>query len=234
MTSSPGLLALSVLAASLVLGGCAATPRTPSAARSPSSSSPASAAIVASVASTTIPEGLTLPDEVEGKRERPTTRLYTSVCLDPRPALVDVMPTDERTISTRWSVEGGGVLIERLAVYADADASAEAVADLGRELRRCGRTRSHSGALLVWHRAPADATPVDADEAWHFYDIVSPAAGESAFVSVMRVGTAVYLEDRRVTSDLTDREVVDSLASTGEERLGAFVAELCVFAEAGC
>lgn len=212
---------------SFVAGGCS-DPAGRASAPSPSAStsivSPSATDLGASGWLTAIPSGLRL----SGHSQAYATRLYEYVCLDPARRLRNARLTDQR--ASIHPDGSGGTVIERLAVYADEATATEALDDLRAEVRQCGDTRDESGAKLDWRLVRAQAVPQVA-EAWHLYVLRDPA-DRGAFVSLARLGNAIYFTDHRGTVPLTRASASTTEAGAGARRLRAFRPTLCRFAAA--
>ena len=152
------------------------------------------------------------------------------LCVDPPPRLVDARPTDSRAFYDDTSPAQPG---EALGVYAGPPAAAEAVADWREDVAVCGAAgpQSHSGEPVEWFVRPAEVE--GADEAWQAYELSTDVGGEDAtghdpFVTVARVGSAVYVETFLHPGHLDDASIAQS-AAAGAASVADYLPTLSVF-----
>ncbi|MCW2816229.1 MAG: hypothetical protein JWN84_3684 [Nocardioides sp.] len=181
---------------------------------------------------TTIPAGVRLRHEdtwaVTGRDGHGSPMPW--LCVDPPPRLTDARPTDARA---RYDDRSPAQPSEALGVYAGPPAAAEAVADWREEVAVCGAAgpQSHSGEPVEWF--VREARVEGADEAWHAYELSTDVAGRDLlghdpFVTVARLGNAVYVETFRHPGHLDDASIAEG-AVAGAASVGGYLPALAVF-----
>lgn len=182
---------------------------------------------------TTIPAGVRLPHEghwdVMGNGDDLTP--MPQLCIDPPPRLSDQQPTDGRAFYEAGTLASPS---EALGVYAGPAAAAEAVDDWREQVATCGAAgpQSHTGEPVEWF---VTRTRLDgADEAWQAYELSQDVDGEDVsgkdpFVTVARVGSAVYVETFFHPGHLDDDSVAESSRS-GAASVGSYLPTLAPFA----
>ncbi len=176
---------------------------------------------------TTIPADLRLP-HAGAWPAYPTDRLLGGECLDPPSRLRAVPPTD----ATDVLIADAGRAREGLAVFATPSDAAEEVVRWKGDLDRCGHgPQSHTGEPIDWYVVPAEVS--GADEAWHAYQLSEDVRGVDQigfdpFVTVLRVGTAVYASGVHHPGHLTEA-AIRRLKAHRSELAARFVPDLGVF-----
>ncbi len=194
-----------------------------------------------------IPAGLSLPHASEGKQfDYGVERLYNYICLDPPARLTTAVPVDEtadlvKAVRTIYNGKTPAkqrvpVLIERLTVYADDTTAENAMSSLRTEVKKCGDTSDEQGYPLHWSVVKAVKLPT-ADDAFHINLVRSePPAGwdpphnnDGVFVTVVRVGNAVYMLDERPENVLRTTSQVRAQRAASEKEVRRFLPQLDVF-----
>lgn len=181
---------------------------------------------------TTIPADVRLPHEgawaVKGNGDDLSP--LPGICVDPPKRLDDVVPIDGRAFYDDTTEAAPS---ESLGVYADPAAAAEAVDDWREETALCGAAgpQSHSGEPVEWFVVQADVA--GADESWQAYEVSQDVDGEDysgkdPFVTVARVGNAVYVETFFHPGHLDDASIVTS-SSDGAGSVAAYLPEMQAF-----
>lgn len=207
----------------------------PVAADPTSSSAPTSEPTAAEPAGppTTIPAGVRLRHEgvwaVKGNGDDLTP--LPGICVDPPPRLNDVVPTDGRAF---YDDATEAAPSESLGVYADPTAAAEAVDDWRQETALCGAAgpQSHTGEPVEWFVVKAEVD--GAAESWQAYEVSQDVDGEDysgkdPFVTVARVGNAVYVETFFHPGHLDDASIATS-STDGAGSVASYLPELAAFA----
>lgn len=183
---------------------------------------------------TTIPSDLTLPHQSEGSlHDYEASRLYDYVCMETPPRLTAAPPVDSR--ADRVDGTNGLKLIERLALYSDASAAQNALEAFRGELRLCGNYADELGYPMHWREVPAQSL-AGADAAFHVNmtrDAQKPGwdppRPEGVFLTMVRVGNAVYFLDERPNPSLKSAAAVQRAVRTSEREVSAFLPKLDVF-----
>jgi hypothetical protein len=232
------------LIAALTLTGCSTFTK---AMDTPPTESASTATSAAPTWPQQIPASLTLPHVSKGKQfDYGVTRLYNYICLDPPTRLTQAVPVDEtadlvkaaRTIynGTTPTQERVPVLIERLTVYADDTVAQAAMSSLRTEVKKCGNTSDEQGYPLHWSIVKAVNLPT-ADDAFHINLVrAEPPAGwdpphnnDGVFVTLVRVGNAVYMLDERPENVLRTPAQVKAQRAASEKEVRTFLPQLDVF-----
>lgn len=182
---------------------------------------------------TTIPAGVRLRHEgtwaVKGNGDDLSP--LPQICVDPPQRLSDVVPTDGRATYDEASPAAPS---ESLGVYADPAAATEAVDDWRQAMALCGAAgpQSHTGEPVEWFVVRARVA--GADEAWQAYELSQDVDGEDysgrdPFVTVARVGNAVYVETFFHPGHLDDVSIATS-STDGAGSVASYLPELAVFA----
>ncbi|MDO9456195.1 hypothetical protein [Nocardioides sp.] len=232
-TTKHALLALPAIA--LLVTGCGSSTDTRSGAEPdtrPVAAEPTSPA-TGSAVPTTIPDDLRLPHEGrwEVKGNGDDLSPMPGICVDPPQRLRDPAPTDGRAF---YEYGTDASPSESLGVYADPAAATEAVADWREATATCGAAgpQSHTGEPVEWF--VRTATVDGADEAWQAYELSEDVGGEDTsgrdpFVTVARVGNAVYVETFFRPGHLDDAAITAS-SETGAASVASYLPALAVFA----
>lgn len=214
--------ALSTMAVLLIACGGGDPPAT-DLALSPSSSP--------STGPVTIPPEVRLPHEGVWRRSsQRDTQPLPSVCVDPGP---DLYPPDTTDHRGAYVVGSGWGRSESLGVYRDRRRSRRAITVWRQQLARCAGPGSfnHVGEPYEWF---VDAVAIrGGDEAWQAHELSAVeddgVTRTISFVTVVRVGNAVYVRsDRRVALSHDD----DTIAATSTAEISsiaAFVPMLSAF-----
>lgn len=180
---------------------------------------------------TTIPPDVRLPHEATWQAGDPvSTDALPQMCVDPGPDLHPPDTTDQKDV--HGTVVDGSTRGESLGVYRDRRAARWAVEVWRRQTARCGHRLDHAGYPQEWTVRKVAIS--GADEAWQGYDIGTPAPGQEdlapavPFITVARVGNAVYVESSRHPGRFDDASLV-ALGEAEITSVAASVPALAVF-----